>query len=72
LRGFVAASSILLDSVRTREGFFVSELTNHSDKPAYVYIQLNKSGLYGGSGLVGVAVKIASAFLRFPHWTIEN
>lgn len=47
LRDFIAASKILLDSVRTREGFFVSELTNHSDKPAYVYIQLNRSGLYG-------------------------
>jgi hypothetical protein len=52
LREFAAASKILFESVRAREGFFVCELTNHSDKPAYVYIQLNKSGFYGGSGVL--------------------
>jgi hypothetical protein len=34
LREFAAASKILFESVRAREGFFVCELTNHSDKPA--------------------------------------
>jgi hypothetical protein len=72
LRDFVGASKILLNSVRSREGFFVSELTNRSDKPAYVYIQLNKSGFYGGSGLIGVAVKFVYAFFRLPHWSIGS
>jgi hypothetical protein len=67
LREFAAASRILFESVRAREGFFVCELTNHSDKPAYVYVQLNKSGLYGGSGLIGVVIKIAATFFRFSH-----
>jgi hypothetical protein len=38
LREFSAASKILFESVRAREGFFVCELANHSDKAAYVYI----------------------------------
>lgn len=67
VRGFAAASKILLDSIRAREGFFVCELTNHSDKPAYVYVQLNKSGLYGGSGFIGVAIKIVSSVFRWFH-----
>ena len=64
---FSAASKILFESVRAREGFFVCELANHSDKAAYVYIQLNKSGFYGGSGLIGVAIKIVASFIRLSH-----
>jgi hypothetical protein len=72
LREFAAASRILFESVRAREGFFVCELTNHSDKPAYVYIQLNKSGFYGGSGLVGAVIKIVAAFFRLSHFSMGN
>jgi hypothetical protein len=72
LREFAAASKILFESVRAREGFFVCELTNHSDKPAYVYIQLNKSEFYGGSGLVGVAIKIVASFFRLSHLSIGH
>jgi hypothetical protein len=64
LREFRASLKTLFESIRAREGFFVCQLTNHSDKPAYVYVQLNKSGFYGGSGLLGVAVKILSVFFR--------
>lgn len=70
LREFAAATKILLNSVRAREGFFVCELTNHSDKPAFVYIQLNKSGFYGGTGFVGVAIKILSSFFRLSHLSL--
>lgn len=67
IREFAAASKILLDSMRAREGFLVCEMSNCSDKPAYVYAQLNKGGFYGGSGFVGFVIKIVSAFFRFSH-----
>ncbi len=67
VRRFAAASKILVDSIRAREGFFVCEMTNHSTKPAFVYIQINKSGLYGGSGLIGLAIKVLSSFFRWFH-----
>lgn len=70
LREFAAATRILFNSVRAREGFFVCELTNHSDQPAYVYVQLNKSGFYGGTGFVGIAIKILSSFFRLSHLSI--
>ncbi|BDV39756.1 hypothetical protein [Methylocystis bryophila] len=59
-----AAAKTLLESIRAREGFFVCEVMNASDKPAYVYVQLNRSDFYGGSGLLGYAVRIAAMFLR--------
>ncbi len=67
IQEFASAAKTLIDSIRAREGFFVCELTNHSDKPAYVFIQLNKSGYYGGSGLVGLLIKMISIFFRLPH-----
>ncbi|BBU60119.1 hypothetical protein MSC49_00540 [Methylosinus sp. C49] len=67
LREFVEATGILFESMRAREGFLVCELTNRSDRPAYVYVQLNKTGFYGGSGFVGLMVKLVSAFLRMSH-----
>jgi hypothetical protein len=67
LREFVGALKILIDSIRAREGFLLCELTNHSDKPAYVFVQLNKSGYYGGSGLVGLIIKAISVFFRLPR-----
>jgi len=72
LREFAAASKILFESIRAREGFFVCELTNPSDKPAYVYIQLNKKDFYGGSGLVGVVIKLASTFFRLAHFPVGH
>lgn len=67
LREFGGALKILIDSIRAREGFLLCELTNHSDKPAYVFVQLNKSGYYGGSGLVGLIIKAISVFFRLPR-----
>ncbi len=67
IREFAAATKILFESMRAREGFLLCELTNHSDKPAYVYVQLNKDGFYGGSGFIGFVIKITSAFFRFSH-----
>jgi hypothetical protein len=64
MREFRASLRTLFESIRAREGFFVCELTNHSDRPAYVYVQLNKSGFYGGAGLVGMAIKLVAAFFR--------
>lgn len=67
LREFIEATGILFESMRAREGFLVCELTNRSERPAYVYVQLNKDSFYGGSGFVGVMVKLVSAFLRMSH-----
>ncbi|HMK90048.1 MAG TPA: hypothetical protein VK446_10515 [Methylocystis sp.] len=64
LRGFMRAMATLFDSMRAREGFFVCEMTNHSQRPAFVYVQLNRLGFYGGSGLIGLALRLLSAFFR--------
>jgi len=64
LKAFGAANKILFDSIRAREGFFVCELTNHSDKPAFVFVQMNRSGFYGGSGLVGLLIRLLSTLSR--------
>lgn len=58
--------------MRAREGFLVCELTNHSERPAYVYVQLNKDGFYGGSGFVGLMVKLFSAFFRLSHLPLRS
>jgi len=70
LRELKASLKTLFESIRAREGFFVCELSNPSRKPAFVYVQLNKSGLYGGSGLVGVAVKAIAILFRSSHFTM--
>jgi hypothetical protein len=66
-REFAAASRTLFESIRAREGFFVCELTNYSDRPAHVFVQLNKRDFYGGSGLVGFAIKFVSSIFRLSH-----
>lgn len=72
LRAFVQAAKTLLESIRAREGFFVCEMTNHSNRPAFVYIQLNRSGFYGGTGLIGLAIRLLSAFFRLSHLTLGH
>lgn len=72
IANFFRAWKILFESMRAREGFFLCEMTNRSDKPAYVFVQLNKSGFYGGSGLVGFAVKLVSAFFRLSHLSMGH
>lgn len=47
-------------------------MTNQSGKPAYVFVQLNKNGFYGGSGIVGFAIRFLSAFFRFYHLSAEH
>ena len=71
-REFRASLKTLFESIRAREGFFVCEASNVSDKPGYVYLQLNKSGFYGGSGLLGVVVKIASLFFRSSNFLLGH
>jgi hypothetical protein len=70
--GLWPSARILLESLRAREGFFVCEMTNHSRSPAFVFIQLNRSGLYGGSGLVGLAIRLLGAFFRLSHLTLGH
>jgi len=72
LREFAAAAKTLFESIRAREGFFVCELTNDSDTPAHVFIQLNKSDFYGGSGLVGFAIKVLSSIFRMSHLSLGH
>ena len=72
LREIGATAKALLDSMRAREGFFVCEMTNHSEKPAFVYVQLNRSSFYGGSGLLGLAIRLFGAFFRLSHFTLGN
>jgi hypothetical protein len=66
-RSFVAASKVFFESIRAREGVLVCEMTNHSDSPAYVFVQLNKSSFYGGSGFLGFVTNIISYFIRLSH-----
>ena len=47
-------------------------MTNHSRSPAFVFIQLNRSGLYGGSGLIGLAIRLLGAFFRLSHLTLGH
>ena len=70
--GLWPSARILLESLRAREGFFVCEMTNHSRSPAFVFIQLNRSGLYGGSGLMGLAIRLLGAFFRLSHLTLGH
>jgi len=70
--GLWPSARILLESLRAREGFFVCEMTNHSRSPAFVFIQLNRSGLYGGSGLIGLAIRLLGAFFRLSHLTLGH
>lgn len=69
IRDFLESTKALLESIRARDSFFVCELTNQSDQPAYVFVQTNKSGLYGGSGLVGFILKLAAALFRTTHFS---
>jgi hypothetical protein len=50
----------------------VCELTNESDAPAHVFVQLNKSDFYGGSGLVGFAIKFLSSIFRMSHVSLGH
>jgi hypothetical protein len=68
----LASARTLLESIRAREGFFVCEMTNHSERPALVLIQLNRHGFYGGTGLVGLAIRLLSAFFRLSHLTFGH
>lgn len=72
LREFGAATRVMFESIRAREGVLVCELTNRSKAPAYAYVQLNKGGLYGGSGFVGFIVKLVSAFFRLSHFPLRS
>jgi hypothetical protein len=72
LREFTAAANILFESIRAREGFFVCEMTNDSDTSAHVFVQLNKSDFYGGSGLIGFAIKFLSSLFRLSHLSLGH
>ena len=59
--GLWPSARILVESLRAREGFFVCEMSNHSRSPAFVY---------GGSGLIGLAIRLLGAFFRLSHLTL--
>jgi hypothetical protein len=71
-RDFGASAKILFNSVRAREGFLLCELTNQSDGPSFIYIQLNKTSLYGGSGFLGVVMRTISSFFRWGDAMLRN
>jgi hypothetical protein len=71
LKGVLAPVKIMFHSVRAREGFFVCELANRSEAPAFVFIQLNRSSFYGGSGLVGWGIRLVAALSRSAHVTLH-
>ncbi|MFO1103835.1 MAG: hypothetical protein U1E20_13120 [Methylocystis sp.] len=72
LREIAAATKILFESIRAREGFFVCEMSNDSEAPAHVFVQLNKSDFYGGSGLIGFAIKFLSSIFRLSHLSLGH
>ncbi len=63
-RGFFASLKVLFESIRAREGVLVCEMSNHSDSPAYVFVQLNTGAFYGGSGFLGVTTRTIAYFFR--------
>jgi hypothetical protein len=67
-----SATKIMFDSIRAREGFFVCELMNRSDRPAFVYTQLNRTSFYGGSGVVGVFIRMISSLFRWVNLGFGN
>ena len=69
---FFRAARVLFESIRAREGFFLCEMTNPSDEPAFVFVQLNKSGFYGGSGLIGFVIRFVSALFRSSHLSMGH
>ncbi len=64
ISSFFSALKIFLEAIRAREGVLLCEITNDTDSPAYVFVQLNKSAFYGGSGFVGVITRTISYFVR--------
>jgi hypothetical protein len=71
-RDFGASAKIFFNSIRAREGFLVCELTNQTDRPSFIYIQLNKTSFYGGSGFLGVVIRIMSSFFRWGDAVLRN
>ncbi len=71
-RDFGASAKILFNSIKAREGFFLCELVNPSDRPAFIYTQLNKTNLYGGSGLLGVIIRVFSSFFRWGDVALRS
>jgi hypothetical protein len=69
---FFRAARVLFESIRTREGFFLCEITNPSGNPAFVFVQLNKSGFYGGSGFMGFVIRFVSALFRSSHLSMGH
>ncbi len=67
LPGFFKALKVFLEAIRAREGVLVCEMINDSASPAYVFVQLNKSAFYGGSGFVGVVTRTIAYFLRLSR-----
>lgn len=72
LRSFLAATKILFESIRAREGFLLCEMTNRSASPAYVFVQLNRNRFYGGSGLVSFFIKFVSSVFRASHVSLGH
>lgn len=65
VKDFSSSIRILFNSIKSREGVLVCELVNQSDSLGLVYTQLNKTSFYGGSGLIGVLIRMISSFVRW-------
>lgn len=72
VRDFGSSLRILINSMRAREGVLACVLINKSNCPGLVYTQLNKTSLYGGSGFIGVFIRILSSFFRWGSIATGN
>ena len=45
-------------------------MTSHSNRPALVFVQLNRSGFYGVTGLIGLMIRLFSAFFKASRLTM--
>ena len=71
-QGLWPSARAFLESLRACEGFLVCETTHHSRSPAFISIQLKPSDLHGGSGLIGLAIRLLSAFFRLSHLALGH
>jgi hypothetical protein len=47
-------------------------MTNHSNRLAFAYVRLNRSGFHGGAALIRSMIQPFSAFFRVSHLTMGH
>jgi len=72
LRGWAPPPKPCSTPMRAREGFLVCEMTNHSNRPAFVYVQLNRGGFLRRHGTDRPDDRLFSAFFRVSHLTMGH